>query len=81
MQENNPLYCDIVINQENLDLLPENDIPRQILETTRYSSDTSTLEQERSGYVVSDDDEIGDLDFISGVPIEQSGELIGKFEI
>lgn len=81
LQENNPLYRDIVINQENLDLLPENDIPRQILATTRYSSDTSTLEQERSGYVVSDDDEIGDLDFISGVPIEQSGELIGKFEI
>lgn len=77
LKANNPLYRDIIISDENLDLLPEDGVPRQIIETTRYSSDTSALDQERSGYVVSDEDDTNghdDREFVRGVPMDRGGE-------
>lgn len=57
LKKNNPLYADITINQDRLSELPVDDIPPQILATTRFSSDTVSLERERSGYVASRDDD------------------------
>ena len=54
--------------------MPENDLPCQLLEVARYLSDTAALEQERSGYVVSDDDDIGDAVYAPCIPIQQSGK-------
>lgn len=76
LKQNNPIYRDIIISDEMIALLPEDDIPRQILETTKYSSDTSAFERERSGYVVSDDDDLNghdDREFVGGVPVETGG--------
>ena len=44
------------------------------VEVARYLSDTEALEQEHSGYVVSDDDDIGDMVYVPGIPIQQSGK-------
>ena len=74
LKKNNCLYHDIIISKENLDLLLENDVPCQLLEVARYLSDTAALEQECSGYVVSDDDDNGDMVYVPGIPIQQSGK-------
>lgn len=57
LKANNPLYADIEICEETLVQFPEDEIPDEILETTRYSDDMMQLERERAGYVVEDDDE------------------------
>lgn len=80
LKDNNPIYRDIIISEDVLDMLPEDAIPRQILETTRYSSDTDALEQERSGYVVSDDDDSNghdDMHYIRGIPMVREGKKSG----
>lgn len=76
LKAHNPIYHDIIISDANLDSLPEDAVPQQLLETTRYSSDTAALEHERSGYVVADDDDMNghdDREFVKGVPMEQEG--------
>ena len=78
LKANNPIYADIKISEDTLAQLPEDGISQQILETTRFSSDTSALERERSGYVVDDDEGLNghdDREFCSGVPIELEGEF------
>lgn len=60
LKHNNPLYADITISEGRLNQLPEDDIPREIISTARFSADTSKLETERSGYVASGDDESED---------------------
>jgi hypothetical protein len=59
LKANNSLYVDIIISEETLKQYPEDDIPHEILETVRYSDDVQSLEKERVGYVVEDDDADG----------------------
>ena len=78
LKANNPIYADIKISEDTLAQLPEDGIPQQILETTRFSSDTSALEREQSGYVVADDEGLNghdDRESCSGVPIKLEGEF------
>jgi len=57
---NNPKYYgDAVISQQQLDQLPEDDVPDEILGVIRQSSDTGLVDQESQGYVRAD--EIGVL--------------------
>jgi len=57
---NNPKYYgDTVISQHQLDQLPEDDVPDEILGIIRQSSDTGLIDQESQGYVRTD--EIGAL--------------------
>ena len=57
LKTHNPLYMNIIISNEILDMYPENDvIPEEILSLVKYSDDVETLESEWAGYVVEDDD-------------------------
>jgi hypothetical protein len=57
LKANNPLYANIEICEQTLGQFPEDDIPEEILGTTKYSDDVMQRERERAGYVVEDDDE------------------------
>ena len=54
--EHNPIYAAIKISETRLSDLPVDGIPREIIESTRYSDDMEQLERERAGYVVEDGD-------------------------
>lgn len=52
LKENNPKYYgDIVISAGELDRLPEDDVPDEILGVIRQSTDEGLVDQESSGYV------------------------------
>ena len=56
LKANNPkYYSDIVISQEQLNQLPEDDVPDEILGVIRQSSDVGLVDQESSGYVRTED--------------------------
>ena len=56
LKENNPKYYgDIVIGGSELDQLPEDDVPDEILGVIRQSTDEGLIDQESSGYVRTDD--------------------------
>lgn len=56
LQANNPKYYgDIIIGENQLDQLPEDDIPDEILGLIRQSNDAGLVDQESSGYVRTDD--------------------------
>lgn len=62
LKENNPKYYgDIVISTDELDRLPEDDVPDEILGVIRQSTDEGLADQESSGYVRTED--IGMLEF------------------
>jgi hypothetical protein len=65
LKVNNPLYADIAISQRNLDALPANGIPQEILSLVKFSDDTRLLAEEMDGYVPSD-------------CVEENGDLEGK---
>jgi len=54
LKVNNPLYHDIVISEERLQSLPEDDIPQEIRETARHSTDIEAVIREHDGYVPTD---------------------------
>ena len=56
LSEHNPLYADSHISETRLAELPENDVPREIIESTRYSDDINNFERSKAGYVDEDDD-------------------------
>jgi len=56
LQNNNPLYTDIIISDERLQAIARDGIPVEILNATRYSDDIEELERERAGYVPEDDE-------------------------
>ncbi|KAF8258487.1 hypothetical protein EI94DRAFT_1621854 [Lactarius quietus] len=61
LKENNPLYRNITISAERLEVLPVNDVPEEILSLAKYSDDTRLLAEETDGYVPSDcADELGE---------------------
>ena len=52
LKANNPKYYGgVVISQQQLDQLPEDDVPDEILGVIRQSNDTGLVDQESSGYV------------------------------
>jgi len=65
---NNPLYANVHISEEWLQLLPENGVPTEIQSTARHSSDVESVIREHEGYAPSDDIEI------SEVPIDAKQE-------
>ena len=66
LKENNPKYYgDITIGTSELDQLPEDDVPDEILGVIRQSTDEGLVDQESSGYVRSDD--IGRLNVLSHI--------------
>lgn len=52
----NPLYADIRISDEHLNLLPEYGVPSELTSVICYSDDMHALEEERDGYIVDDED-------------------------
>ena len=60
LRDNNPLFSNITISASRLSELPENDVPYELLATTKLSSDTSALYAEHDGYVPSQDAEDAD---------------------
>ncbi|KAJ7596468.1 hypothetical protein C8J56DRAFT_1040742 [Mycena floridula] len=60
LKKNNPLYSNIIIDDERLDALPEQDIPDCIWKTARHLDNMEMLEQERDTYVPDDADFEGD---------------------
>lgn len=60
LKANNPKYYgDIVISQQQLDQLPEDDVPSEILGVIRQSNNIGLVDQESAGYVRTD--ELGTL--------------------
>jgi hypothetical protein len=57
LKKHNPLYADIKICPERLELLPVDAVPDELFAVTRYSSDTALLASERAGYVPEDDND------------------------
>ena len=56
LKANNPKYYgDIVISQSQLDQLPEDDVPDEVLGVIRQSNDQGLVDQESSGYVRTDE--------------------------
>lgn len=56
LQDNNPKYYgDITISEDQLDQLPEDDVPDEILGLIRQSNDAGLVDQESSGYVRTED--------------------------
>lgn len=56
LKENNPKYYgDIVISTDELNRLPEDDVPDEILGVIRQSTDEGLVDQESSGYVRTED--------------------------
>lgn len=57
LKDNNPIYADIIISEDNLSLLPEDDIPDEIMATTKISDDVERVQREHAGYVPDQDEE------------------------
>ena len=56
LKANNPKYYgEVVISQRQLDQLPEDDVPDEILAVIRQSNDTTLVDKESSGYVRTDE--------------------------
>lgn len=78
VKKNNLLYQDITICDDHLQQLPIDAVLHQLIESAQYSSDTSALEQERSGYVIANDEdhtEYDDQQYEIGIPINHKGEF------
>ncbi|KAJ3566046.1 hypothetical protein NP233_g7249 [Leucocoprinus birnbaumii] len=52
LKDNNPLYQDITISEENLSMLPENGVPDDIRYGARISNDETLLGEEQDNYVL-----------------------------
>ncbi|KAG8214616.1 hypothetical protein J3R82DRAFT_9689 [Butyriboletus roseoflavus] len=51
----NPLYHNIIISDNNLDLLPINAVPEEIIRVVQQSEDVEALEKEQADYVLEDE--------------------------
>lgn len=51
LQRYNPIYADIVIDRNRLDVLPEDDVPEELLTIVRHEEDDELAEKERESYV------------------------------
>lgn len=54
LQKNNPTYYgDIKLDEHHLNLLPEDDVPQEILGIIRQSTDSTAVDKEHEGYMSS----------------------------
>jgi hypothetical protein len=51
LNQNNPLYRYITINQSTIDKLPDDDVPECLWATMEISNNTEAAESERSSYI------------------------------
>jgi hypothetical protein len=56
LQTNNPIYADVEIDGSRLEMLPEDDIPEELLAIVRHDDDDELVERERESYVRNDSD-------------------------
>ena len=79
LRSNNPIYADIHIDTAQLDELPEDDIPIEVLTTVRHEEDKDLATKERESYnmVDADDDEIDNqrMEIPTDI-VEEDGELL-----
>lgn len=54
LKRNNGLYGDIVIDEERLQMLPEDGIPYEITASIRHEEDDGVAEKEREGFLMED---------------------------
>lgn len=64
LKTNNPLYVDITISEENLDALPDDGVPPEIMLVVKYSGDVMAAEREGAGYVPDDAGDEGKIEAI-----------------
>ena len=57
LQANNPLYENIQISMENLNVLLENSVPVELEAVMRYKEDVEMARQEREGYAMNEEEE------------------------
>ena len=57
LKANNPYYAEIDINLANLEDLPTDDVPSEIFNTMRQTTDVGIIDQENDGYVQEDEGE------------------------
>ena len=62
LKEHNPLFENITISDSRLSELPEDDIPFELMSTTKLSTDVNMLYTEQDGYVPSQETDDGDAD-------------------
>jgi len=51
LKDNNPIYSNITISNKRLNLLPENDIPMEIIQNICQSDDVEAVVRKHEGYV------------------------------
>lgn len=54
LKAHNPLYANIMISEENLELLPEDGVLEELMATAKHSGDIEAVEKEHAGYVPKD---------------------------
>lgn len=57
LKENNPIYRNIVVSIDQLNELPLDDVPHEIMSLMKHSDDFVQFAHENDGYVPDDDDE------------------------
>ena len=58
LKKNNSLYEDVCIDDERLEMLPEDGVPNEILSFIRYENDEDVVEKEGGGYMEEMIDEV-----------------------
>lgn len=51
LRGNNPIYFDINVDNDRLEELPEDDVPKELLSVIREGDDEDLLEKERESYL------------------------------
>jgi len=79
LKAHNLMYKDIIISEEQLEALPENGTPNEILSTAKYSTDMESVTREHKGYVPLDAaDEKEDGTYVPIIRTKHSTDLHSK---
>ncbi|KIL68346.1 hypothetical protein M378DRAFT_21881 [Amanita muscaria Koide BX008] len=62
LKKENPLYANIDISHQNLDALPDDDVPLELTVTAQVTNDIGATEKEQNGYVPFDEEIDDDLE-------------------
>lgn len=52
LKQKNPIYGDINVDRHQLEELPENNIPKELLSVVKEGDDEESLEKERESYLI-----------------------------
>ncbi|CAF4209109.1 unnamed protein product, partial [Rotaria magnacalcarata] len=75
LNQNNPLYRYIIINQSTIDKLPDDDVPECLWATMEISNNTEAAESERSSYIPDPLANASESNTTTTVPITASAVL------